>query len=370
MWDTIIVEMGEGMFRIIDGDRFSPTIGMLMKSKRGFDKAYLNMTETEKRQNIYRPRLTVLKRGLRMILKMEFSAPNIVYKNNVDEMTIQDFIPMVNSIQVFLAGIVAVSATALQNASVTAAHASKNIVLRSGYGAQAVIAELYKVNYGRWFDLDKVDFRNNGRALQIRVTSNSLVLYDKIADYKQSAKRSIDKTSVYQKSLFEGIGQMDEQILRIEARLTNKKKMNEVLRVVGGKVNPTLKDLFESEVLAMNIINNYLERFFNKGSLFVLDAECNPLRVYKKLGALKRPTTINQRLAQVGLYVLCRDEEGIRGLREVLPVGSWRAIRRKISVFDNEAFRQVPYDFIREIKAQISNYKAVRLDNVQGLSCK
>jgi len=101
MLDTIVITLDNGTFTILDHNKFSPsTAGLYDKSYQLGGRSNFtckqNSTKAESDQGIYKPRLTVTKRynqnsGYNIVLKIEFSAPKMLFGNNFDEPTDDDF---------------------------------------------------------------------------------------------------------------------------------------------------------------------------------------------------------------------------------------------------------------------------------------
>ena len=93
MIDTIVLVLKQSMFVIIDHDRFEPSTrslyGDASMGSRGYATYKQNPTPTELKNGIYKPRLTVTRRFndgvLERTMKIEFSAPKLLYKNNFVE---------------------------------------------------------------------------------------------------------------------------------------------------------------------------------------------------------------------------------------------------------------------------------------------
>lgn len=137
---------------------YSPTYG-----GRGMVKAVYNPSKAEKRAG-YKPRLTLIKkpfteRAHAIILRIEFSAPKILYGNNFVELRgHDDFMPVLTALHTALASMgIEVTVEILKTASVSAIHYSKNIPL---------IRELEKLDLFAKLDLTQTDFRNSGQMVK------------------------------------------------------------------------------------------------------------------------------------------------------------------------------------------------------------
>jgi len=194
MIDTIILELPDGCYIIADHSKFSPSTTKMRQTYDGFRSYKNNPTAEDKAKGLYLPRLTIYQRGIRFPLKVEFSAPKLLYNNNVNELQEADFDRTVDALQKKMAHMgVRVFKNLLVKAPVTAFHPSKNILLSNGYTPSFVIRELSKCDISKRFDFEVKSYRNNGLALQIYTNTHSIVFYDKVADLNRPAKRAIDK---------------------------------------------------------------------------------------------------------------------------------------------------------------------------------
>jgi hypothetical protein len=279
----------------------------------------------------YMPRLTMVKRRItkgefNSFLKIEFSAPKLLYVDNVNELNEEDFPLVIKTLYKRLCEMgVIITETDLVNGSVSAFHASKNFIITEGYTAAFIVRELIKINLNMKFDLSKTTFRNHGKSLegksmQGHTLRHSIVFYDKIADLARSKRKAIDKDQTHQQlSLFEAIKAKHPalQILRMEVRLAQKQKMNAVLRKLGYIANPFFKDIFKKEV-CQKIIQHYWETMIEKENLFLFGLGRSPKKLHFEILQGNPKMRVKETIYLVGLDALCRDEGGIRELRNML----------------------------------------------------
>jgi len=90
MLDTIILEIPIEFRAIIDQSKFSPPARMI-EVLQGFFRCTNNPKAIDRKSGIYKPRLTLIKRGVMLLLKIEFSAPKLIFNNNLDELEESDF---------------------------------------------------------------------------------------------------------------------------------------------------------------------------------------------------------------------------------------------------------------------------------------
>lgn len=362
MIDTIILEIPESKFVITDPSKFSINPDT-MRRMAGFVKSYNNPTGQDKALDKYMPRLTLIKRGCQLFLKIEFSAPKLLWHNNVDEVSEEEFEKIVEILRGKLADMgVKIWTHEIKKASVICFHPSKNILFNDGYTSTFVISELRKVDISKVFDWDEKEYRNNGRALQMYTNSHAFILYDKIYDLSKPNKRAIDKhQSKYQRSLFDLLKENSKriEILRLEVRLSKKVKMNEILEKTGYDKNPTFEDIFKRGV-CQKIINYYWQEYFGEYR-YIFNISNNPKRLLSSILKIFPNIKISQALKWIGILMLLKDDEGIRGLRNVLEASkiknSWFVIKKQIYRFKDKLASESSGEFIRNIERQLKEFK-------------
>lgn len=372
MLDTVILTIpreifGKEQFRYLP-EMFTPDARVLNTLSGSLIKCVNNPTAFDKKEGVYKPRLTLIKRptknGSKISLKIEFSVAKMLYGNNVEEVEESDFEKVVSALHLAMRGMsVFISPETLKSASVSTFHPSKNIELTGRYTSTFVIKELYKVNASQKMDLDKDSFRNNGSSLQLYTNSHSLVIYDKIKDLSKPEKRAIDKDqNSIQLSLFETLAKKErKELLRIEVRLTKKVKMRAVLRRLGFNEGPTFRDIFQKDV-CQKILTNYWDELIAHENLFLFDMENNPKRVLEAV--FKNDLNIKPKEAVflVGLWVLCK--EGIRDTRAIIEqhadIRTWYRIAEGLKVLDDVSGR-VYHGWFRQIKDNLVTFDSYRL---------
>ncbi|MFA6096860.1 MAG: hypothetical protein WC788_04500 [Candidatus Paceibacterota bacterium] len=306
--------------------------------------------------------MTIIKRGASFDLKIEFSAPKLLFDNNLDEMEESDFNEVVNKLKARIEDMgVKVYTSFIENAKVSAFHPSKNIPLSKGNTSTLAIKELSKINLNGRYDLEKVSFRNNGHSLQFYANSNAFAMYDKIIDMSKPKNRAIDKEQpLKQQSLFDLIKKEYKylEVLRFEIRLAKKRKMNSILKEVNYPINPLFRDIFKKE-LCRKILNLYWNKYFDN-NLFLFDIGNNPQKILQKILLTYPKIKKKQAIYLTGLNLLCKDEEGIRGLRTILPKAIWPRMSQDLKKFRKPEFNQRSYGFIADIQRGLKEFTSYK----------
>ena len=101
MLDTIILQIPLNKCSIADSDyrKFGATKDQIFNTFLGFKKWENNPTAQDKKDGIYKPRLTLIKRGGAFVIKIEFSAPKMIFNNNLDELEETDFDSVVKTLR-------------------------------------------------------------------------------------------------------------------------------------------------------------------------------------------------------------------------------------------------------------------------------
>jgi hypothetical protein len=153
MLDTVVLTLDSRHFEILQPERFSPSAKGLVASpyyplgSRGNFACVQNPTKADLKAGRYLPRLTLSKRkisaGFALTLRIEFSAPKLIFGNNFDELGSRDFAEVLIALQVRLGEMgIRLLQDALRQARVSAIHFSKNIAFTDYTTCFMVMSEL------------------------------------------------------------------------------------------------------------------------------------------------------------------------------------------------------------------------------------
>jgi hypothetical protein len=343
MLDTIVISLPVHDFRIKHPDRFNPNAGVVfnpMFGDTGLIKAIYNPTKAEKARG-YKPRLTLMKRPYtertRSIwLKIEFSAPKLVFGNNFEELQDNDLDTVLTALRRALTDMgIETTYEALRSARVSAIHYSKNILLERTTPCFLLIQALEKVDLSVKLDLTQTDFRNAGQMVKYHASTYEIALYDKVKDLEQASnygdKRGIETDYGCMDNLF--ADKRKPEVLRFEARLTSK-KIRPLFKTLGFTQDCTLNELFNAS-LSRAVLLHYWQTITNGLFLMNIDTKEIERLVHAIRGAFpkKRPGRI---MELIGFIITCQ-KLGIRGARLALGLKNhhWNRLKTDTKVLEN-----------------------------------
>jgi hypothetical protein len=331
-----------------------------------YAKYVRNPNKTEKDTGKYFPRLTAYSRRFSQDanVRMEFSAPKLLYLNNLEELEDKDFPVIIETLQDRLREMgVVINKNILEEASVSSVHYSKNILLEDGYTVNHLINEMNKVNLRKSFDFTRSRYINDGQSLYAHTSAHELVIYDKIADLGKTKKRAMDKDqTLYQRSLFAELkkeGKMSE-IVRFEIRLNQKQKMNQTLEKLGYKKNSNFKEVFSSEI-SKKVINQYWKTLIKDENLGIFSLQISIKDIIRILFLADTKLKPKQAVYLTGLFMLCKDENGMRELRSIISKRSldrtWYRIANDIRIASELITKNKVRNWVLQIDKALEDYK-------------
>jgi len=367
MIDTIVLAIPREKLDIVDLTYYGVPKWDL-KSRTGQYTIHVkNPSAKDEEGGLYFPRLTGIRRKKEgdsewtSLVKIEFSAPKLLYKNNLDELSEGQFPAVVDALHHRLEHMgVRINRQTLEDAPVSSIHYSRNIELTKGYTAQYAISELGKINLNKRFDFARARFLNDGQSLCAHTTTHEFVMYDKIADLAKGPKRSIDRDQTkYQLNLFEKFNDVGE-VLRIEARLSKKRKMNSLFKQLGFGENPTFKDVF-SEEKSKKVLLYYWNTMIEKNSLLLFAHSLTAKDLLRQILIARQTAKSRTALYLTGLLLLAREGNGLRELRAILSKRStdrtWHRIYADLNETTEQLNRLRPREWFDQIKYTLEHYK-------------
>lgn len=346
MLDTIVISLPEHDFTIKSPERFNPhawTIYNPLFGDKGLVKAIYNPTKAEKARG-YKPRLTLYKkpyteRARAIWLKIEFSAPKLIFGNNFEELRGRaDLVAVLTELHGAL-GDMGIEATydALQNARVSAIHYSKNVLLERSTPCFLLIQALEKLDLSAKLDLTQTDFRNSGQMVKYHASTYEIVLYDKVKDLEQAGKygekRGAEIDYGDMADLFKDLRK--PEVLRFEIRLKSK-KIRPLFKTLGFKQGCTLNELFSAD-LSRAVLLHYWKTITDGLYLMNIDTKDIERLIHAIRVAFpkKRSSSI---MALIGFIIGCQNL-GVRGARLALDLKNhhWYRLKADTKVLENSA---------------------------------
>jgi len=363
MIDTVVLSIPWGKFTILKPENFQPSIKRLVgKYNNGctWGKYVQNPTRSDLKAGNYFPRLTIrdrFNRGIRYTpLRIEFSVPKLLYRNNLKEAKPEDLNNTIAKLglRLFQMGVKTTSQT-LKTTEVINVHFCRNIYLSDNYTAQYAIKQLNKLNPSKKLDHNHRHFSNNGQALYFYSTTNQTIFYDKLADLQQPKKRSIDyhKNDYQQLNMFK---RHKKEILRWETRLTHKNKLLSVFRQLGYKIKPIPFSFIFNQKLTNQVLQNYWSKFYSPEANTLFQPS-NPVDILETL--LIKGYKL-QKALQISILIIIAQENGIRALRSIIEskatIRHWYRINKQLHHALKLLKTNKPLQFITDIERRIGLY--------------
>lgn len=370
MIDTVCLLIPKDKMRICSpSERGDPAWNLQSKTEQ-YEKFVRNPSKRDLDSGLYFPRLTGYNRknfAVESNIRIEFSAPKLLYLNNLDELEEKDFPEVIKALQDRLNTMgVIVPKKVLENATVSSIHFSKNILLQDGYTSSHLISEMNKVNLRKTFDMARSRYINDGQSLYAHTTSHQLIIYDKIADLNKDKKRAIDKEqTMYQMSLFSELKKAEDmiEVIRFEVRLSRKQKMNEVIHRLGYSKNPTFRDVFKVE-MSRKVVTDYWNKLIKERNLGLFSISLSLKDILRTIYVANNKIKPKQAIYLIGLFLLGKDENGMRELRSIVTKKShdrtWYRIVKDMQTASELITKNKLRDWVVQIDNSLAEFKAYK----------
>lgn len=307
---------------VFDGSRFTPITLEQLVNSRGYGKTFLNPSPTYAKMGKYMPRLTMYKRvrkfgAVTYELAVEFSAPKMLFGNNFDELTENDFDALLTALQSALHELLGhrFFKPQLAHADIAAWHPSKNIVFLDYTSCQTILNTMGKLDVSKTYDFQKTDFRD-GHVVHIHANSLDIAFYDKMADLlkaKKSNKRAFEKDSSVQLNLLEGLSEYRPmEVFRYEVRFVGRASIK---RAYPDLEQWTFESLFNMK-LCQNTLLKHWKKLTANVDMLALDVK-QPYELLQNYLEANDDVTPQAALAAVA-GMLIASQAGVVGLRNTL----------------------------------------------------
>src|SRR3990167_8155581 len=280
MIDTIVLILKNNEFEITAPELFNPNALLIFNKKYKGLISKQNPTTKELKHKIYKPHLTLRKSYEIALneptLKIELSLPKLLFGNNFQELRYKDFKSIATKLISTLEDMgVKTSIYAIENAHVSSIHYSKNILFTDGTIPYHYINKIRQANTKLSLDVNQTDYRNEGHSFKWHCNSYEVIFYDKLKyleKAKQSDRRAIEKHSLIQLDGFDSLKKKKKlrklEILRMEVRLNQRKKIKQLFKKLNIKNDLTFKRLFKPAI-SKKVLLYYLDELENNRSILL-----------------------------------------------------------------------------------------------------
>jgi hypothetical protein len=370
MIDTVCLTLPYNSLVLLNENNETVPQWDLQSKTKNYLKYVRNPSRQDKESGLYFPRITIYSRrfGQQPSVKIEFSAPKLIFNNNLEELSDTYFDKVINALQDRLQKMgVRVFKQVLASAPVSTVHFSKNFCLVDGYTSGYVISELQKIDLRKSFDFAKARYINNGQSICAHTRSHELVIYDKIADLRKTKKRAIDKDqTAAQLNLFDSLKIKNEpvEVLRFEIRLCNKQKIDSTLKKLGFTQNPTFRDVFKDDI-SKAIIGHYWNTLIKANQLALFTIEKSAKELLNEMCRGDPSLKPKQAIYQVGLVLLAKDGDGLTELRSIFGSHTndrnWYRIKNDFKQISTNTVPKQIRNWVNQIEKQIRVYKPINI---------
>ncbi len=371
MIDTVCLTLPRRHIILLDENNDKIPNWDLYSRTETYAKYVRNPSFAERNTGQYFPRITAYSRKCQseQQIKIEFSAPKLIYRNNLEELSDDQFEDVIKELQDRLKRMgVSIFKKMLMEAPVTSVHYGRNFILKDGQTATNVIAQLGKIDLRKSFDFAKARYINDGQSLCCHTSAHELIFYDKIADLLKNKKRAIDRDQTkHQMSLFETVRSRDHpyEVLRMEVRLSQKQKLNSIFKKLQLPINPKFRDVFSSSI-SKKVLNEYWNEIVRSRNYGALMLESSPIETLKRIEAEFPTIKPKQLIGYTGLLLLAQSGNGLRELRSVLEKKSsdrtWARIASEYRQISERVAQGRIRNWVKEIDQQLDIYSPLRIN--------
>lgn len=380
MTDTIVLTFPVNWFSIWDYSKFSPYTNNKLFSEeishlkpRENKKWIQNPTKQELRSGIYKPRITLITimglYGPIIKLRVELSLPKLLYKNNFDELTDNDYLIIHRLLKETLKDMgIRLFDHHLDNAPVTAIHYSKNISLPYHTTPSMIITELHKLNPFPRLTENKVIFRNGGQSFQLHANNYEVVIYDKIKDLEQSQtsdKRAIENDNSIQLNLLDEINQPKfRNILRLEIRLNKTAKLKSILKQNNIHQVLTFNQLFKQSTSQK--ILQYFWQELTKNKEILLLSDKSPIETMEIIKT-NNPNLKPRQILEISGAIIAINSSSHNQLRNIIDTDRdhsyWYKLKRKL--YRLNIPQNGKYNLLIEVEKQLNEFMPTKISDLK-----
>lgn len=239
----------------------------------GVFTAIVDANKSYKRIGVYVPKLVYVEqpatkdRKRTYTLNIELSLPKLFFGNNFDELTDSQFSDVVHELHKRLRNVygLRISEYKLAQSEVAKIDYSKNIVFTDRTPVSTIITAVSLAGISKTYDVQKTDFRNGGQIYHIHANTIDIVIYDKVADLKQSKvseKRTVERYNQSQIKLVEELEKHPNvTIPRFEIRLNDRRKIRSELKAINANDDLRLCYVFNADFSRAILLSHWNKIF-------------------------------------------------------------------------------------------------------------
>jgi len=225
--------------------------------------------QSYKREGIYVPKLQYVERPATknnvktFELNVELSLPKLYFGNNFSELTDDMFPTIVDVLSKELFAIygIGVSLAEIEEATVGRVDYSKNTIFTDRTPVSTIIRTLKAATVSKVYDLQDTNHKNGGQTYHIHTNTLDIVMYDKVADLRQSKvseKRTHENDNYTQLHLIEEFDKCPNvTIPRWEIRLNGRRRIRQELESIGADVDLRFSHLFNTDISQMILLRHW-----------------------------------------------------------------------------------------------------------------
>lgn len=331
--------------------------GWDVRTRRGFPIHLRNPTAAETSSGLYYPRLTGYRmgnklRGVLSVANIEFSAPKLIYGNNVDELNDASFVVVLERLghRLRQMGFMP-DLQAIADGAVREVHYSKNLLLGNRYTVSDVIEHLRRIGVSRRLRHLNVVYGGTGNSMTLGAKTYSLTLYDKNEEVK--ADMGVEIAHRLQQ----------HKILRFEAKMGSR-KLRSVFTLLGHDDTPTFRDIFSTE-RSQAVLLHYWDELISRDVLPLFSQPISPMELLRSVFQGQPEIKAKEAIYRTGMMLLARDRGGLGELRSLLDSRvnkeTWYRFQRHLRHVSTTIAALQPDEWYWLLDTQLREFEPLRL---------
>ena len=326
-----------------------------VQTSSGFPRWYRNPTPQEKQSGKYYPTLTAYKDRAhywRPVIKMQFSVAKLFWGNNLNELENSHLLPVASKLQERLIEMgLRPSREVLLRASVVNLHYSKNILLEHGHVTSQVIQHLNRIQAGGRLQKRNMQYARGGSGINLYNKSFCFSIYDKLEEVESTLEVPLDS---------EG---RKLEVLRLEARLENKDKLNHIFEKLDIGHNPTFQEVFDSEK-SRRVVTHIWQTLVAPQAALVTDSDDTANDIIQKIMRHIPNITLHKAIKVTSMVMSARTPGGLSELKTIVlnhkNQRMWARLYQEIKEA-NQAMETEETDWWQQVETQLAEYEPLAL---------